>query len=97
MTRGVERASVIENNTVANIEALLKAARENDIPVFISPHYYFPTDHGWKFERALELLMHNIGMFDRKGPLNLEGFQGSGAARPWCQIPTRSTAPKTTT
>ena len=56
-----------------------------------------PTDHGWKFERALELLMHNIGMFDRKGPLNLEGFQGSGAARPWCQIHTRSTAPKTTT
>ena len=23
--------------------------------------------------------MHNIGMFDRKGPLNLEGFENSGA------------------
>jgi nicotinamidase-related amidase len=23
--------------------------------------------------------MHNIGMFDRKSPLSLEGFQGSGA------------------
>jgi nicotinamidase-related amidase len=23
--------------------------------------------------------MHNIGMFDRKGPLNLDGFQNSGA------------------
>jgi nicotinamidase-related amidase len=23
--------------------------------------------------------MHNIGMFDRKGPLSLEGFNGSGA------------------
>jgi len=23
--------------------------------------------------------MHNIGMFDRKGPLNTEGFEGSGA------------------
>jgi nicotinamidase-related amidase len=48
------------------------------MPVFISPHYYFPTDHGWKFEGALERLMHNIGMFDRKGPLSLEDFEGSG-------------------
>jgi nicotinamidase-related amidase len=23
--------------------------------------------------------MHNIGMFDRRGPLSLEGFEGSGA------------------
>jgi nicotinamidase-related amidase len=47
--------------------------------VFISPHYYYPTDHGWKFEGALEVLMHDIGMFDRAGPLDLEGFEGSGA------------------
>ncbi len=47
--------------------------------MFISPHYYYPTDKGWKFEGALEVLMHNIGMFDRKGPLDLEGFAGSGA------------------
>ena len=38
--------SVTENNTVANIEALLKVAKENNLPVFISPHYYYPTDHG---------------------------------------------------
>jgi nicotinamidase-related amidase len=68
-----------ENNTVANIETLFKVAKKNDIPVFISPHYYYPTDKGWKFEGALEVLMHNIGMFDRKGPLSLEGFKGSGA------------------
>ncbi len=71
--------SVTENNTVEHIEALFKAAKANDIPVFISPHYYYPTDHGWKFEGALELLMHNIGMFDRKSPLSLEDFEGSGA------------------
>lgn len=68
-----------ENNTVGNIEALLKAAKENGIEVFISPHYYYPSDHGWKFEGALEALTHDIGMFDRKGPLSLEGFEGSGA------------------
>jgi hypothetical protein len=40
---------------------------------------YYPTDHGWQFEGALEVLMHNIGMFDRKDPLSLDGFVNSGA------------------
>ena len=79
VTWGVVGESVTDNNTVENIEALLKAAKENGIQVFISPHYYYPTDHGWQFEGSLEVLMHNIGMFDREGPLSLEGFEGSGA------------------
>jgi nicotinamidase-related amidase len=79
VTWGVVGESVTENNTVSNIETLLMLAKENDIPVFVSPHYYYPTDKGWKFEGALEVLMHNIGMFDRKDPLSLEGFEGSGA------------------
>ncbi len=76
---GVVGESVTENNTVENIETLFKAAKENDIQVFISPHYYFPHDHDWKFEGALEALMHHVGMFDRKDPLSVEGFEGSGA------------------
>lgn len=79
VTWGVVGESVTANNTVENIERLLKAAKANDIPVFVSPHYYYPTDHGWQFEGALETMMHAIGMFDRKGPLNIEGFEGSGA------------------
>ncbi len=79
VTWGVVGKSVTENNTVENIERLFRAAKSSGIPVFISPHYYYPTDHGWKFEGALEALMHKIGMFDRKGPLSLEGFKGSGA------------------
>ena len=79
VTWGVVGKSVTENNTVANIEALLKVAKANNIPVFISPRYYYATDHGWKFEGALEALMHKIGMFDRKDALSLEGFEGSGA------------------
>ncbi|MCG8608021.1 cysteine hydrolase [bacterium] len=79
VTWGVVGKSVTENNTVANIEALLKIAKANNLPVFVSPHYYYPTDKGWKFEGALEVLMHNIGMFDRKDALSLEGFEGSGA------------------
>lgn len=79
VTWGVVGKSVTENNTVANIESLLKIAKANNLPVFISPHYYYPTDKGWKFEGALEVLMHNIGMFDRKDALSLDGFEGSGA------------------
>jgi len=84
VTWGVVGESVTENNTVANIEALLKTAKAQGIPVFVSPHYYYPTDHGWKFGGALEVLMHNIGMFDRVDPLSLEGFEGSGAD--WLKI-----------
>ena len=76
---GVVGKSVTENNTVENIETLMKAAKASDMPVFVSPHYYFPHDHGWKFEGALEALMHKIGMFDRKGALSVEGFENSGA------------------
>ena len=71
--------SVTDNNTVANLDALFKAAKANGIEVFVSPHYYFPTDYGWKFEGALERLMHTIRMFHRAGPLSLNGFDGSGA------------------
>ena len=71
--------NVTENKTVENIEGLLKAAKENRIQVFIAPHYYYPTDHGWKFEGTLEKVMHDINMFDRKGPLNVDDFSGSGA------------------
>jgi nicotinamidase-related amidase len=76
---GVVGKNVEANNTVENIETLFKTARANDIPVFVSPHYYYPHDHGWKFEGALERLMHTIGMFDRKGPLDVGSFEGSGA------------------
>ena len=46
--------SVKENKTVENIESLFKAAKANGFEVFVSPHYYYPTDHGWQFEGALE-------------------------------------------
>ena len=79
VTWGVVGESVTANNTVANIEALFKVAQAKNISVFISPHYYYKNDHHWKFEGALETLMHNIKMFDRTDALSTEGFDGSGA------------------
>ena len=78
-TWGLVRENVIENGTIENIERLFRTAKGTGMPVFVSPHYYFPTDHGWKFEGALEALMHSIGMYDRPGALDLTGFRGSGA------------------
>lgn len=79
VTWGVIGESVIKNKTVENLETLFKVAEAKGIKVFISPHYYYEHDHKWKFEGALEKLMHDIGMFDRGDQLNKKGFEGSGA------------------
>ena len=79
VTWGVVGDSVTENNTVVNIGRLLDAAKSSGMTVAISPHYYYPTDHGWNFGGPLEKLMHAIGMFDRESPLSLNEFEGSGA------------------
>ena len=79
VTWGVVGESVTANNTVENLETLFQLAEANGIKIFISPHYYYKHDHSWKFEGALETLMHKINMFDRGDQLNKEGFEGSGA------------------
>ncbi len=76
---GVVGKNIEANGTVENIDQLFATAKEVEMQVFISPHYYYPHDHGWQFEGALEKLMHNIGMFNRKGPLSTTNFEGSGA------------------
>ena len=57
----------------------MRTAKDNGFQVFISPHYYYPTDHSWQFGGTVETLMHEIKMVDRNGSLTLEGFSGSGA------------------
>jgi nicotinamidase-related amidase len=75
--------SYAANNTIENTEALLRAARDGRYPVFISPHYYFPSDRKWVAgSGALETLMHDNGVVMRSGPLTLDGFDGSGADWP---------------
>jgi nicotinamidase-related amidase len=71
--------SLRENNTIENMERIFKAAKAHGFEVFISPHYFYPTDKGWKFNGPLETDEANSGMFARKGVLNLDGLKGSGA------------------
>ncbi len=84
VTWGMVGKSVTENKTVEHIESLFISAKGNGFPVFISPHYYYPTDHDWKFGGTLEKAMHSIHMFDRKGALNVDDFKGSGAD--WLEV-----------
>ena len=76
---GAVGGSVEANGTVANIGRLLDAAKAVAMTVAISPHYYYPSDHGWRFSGPLEKLMHAIGMFDRPSAYSTEGLAGSGA------------------
>jgi nicotinamidase-related amidase len=72
-------ASVTENRTVENMERIFRAAKANGYEVFISPHYFYPTDSGWKFNGPLETEEFRTHSFARRGSLTLEGFANSGA------------------
>ncbi|MBB5420935.1 nicotinamidase-related amidase [Paraburkholderia atlantica] len=71
--------SVTEHKVVPNLVRLFEESKKAGITVAISPHYYYHWDHTWKIQAPLEIFQHKIGIFDRKGPLSLDGFQRSGA------------------
>jgi nicotinamidase-related amidase len=71
--------SVRENDTVANIERLFRAAKSGGLGVFISPHYLYPSDQAWRFGGLAEKSMLDGKEFYRPGPLTLDGLSGSGA------------------
>src|SRR5262245_661007 len=80
---GLIEESLAANKTIENIEALLRAAQDGQYPVVLSPHYYYPADRKWAAAGgALEVLMKELSVVSRKGPLTLEGFTGSGADWP---------------
>jgi nicotinamidase-related amidase len=76
---GAVGASVTENKTVENMERIFKAAKAGGYAVFISPHYFYPTDSGWLFNGSLETDEFHTHSFTRTGSLNLTGFANSGA------------------
>src|SRR6201995_1014953 len=75
---GAVGASVTENRTVENMERVFKAAKANGYGVFISPHYFYPTDSSWNFNGPLEAEEFKTRSFARSGSLNLTGFTSSG-------------------
>ena len=73
------RESLEENNTIGNMDRIFKAAKTHGFEIFISPHYFYPVDKGWKFNGPLESDEATSGFFARKGILNLDGLKHSGA------------------
>jgi nicotinamidase-related amidase len=76
---GAVGASVTENRTVENMERIFQAAKAKGYEVFISPHYFYPTDNGWKMNGPLEADEFKSQTFSRSGPLSLAAFENSGA------------------
>jgi len=72
--------SVEANHTVKNLEILFTAAKANEVPIFVSPHYYYPWDHKWDPSGGAGAeMLASLKPFERKAPLSLEGFENSGA------------------
>lgn len=73
------RDSLRENGTIEHMERIFRAAKAEGFAVFISPHYFYPTDHDWKFNGPVEADEVARGFFARTGVLKLDGLDGSGA------------------
>ncbi|QQX88702.1 cysteine hydrolase [Cupriavidus necator] len=71
--------AVTEQRLVPNLLRLFESSKKAGVVVAISPHYYYPHDHKWKFQAPVELFQHKIKIFDRPSALSLDGFRGSGA------------------
>ena len=62
-------ASVTENRTVEHLVEIFAAAKAGGFTVFISPHYFYPTDHSWLFNGPLESDELRSNTFGRAGAL----------------------------
>lgn len=72
-----------KNNVNANLEALLRAAKDYGYPVFMSPHYFFPHDHKGKTRLSpMEDLALHGGVVARESPLHTHDVRGGGADIP---------------
>jgi len=67
-------ATTTENRTVENMERIFEVAKAKGYDVFISPHYFYPTDSAWKMNGPLEAEEFRTRTFARSGPLTLTGF-----------------------
>lgn len=69
--------SVRKNRTIEHIEQLFKGAKANGYDVFVSPHYCYSTDLGWKLGGTVGKIMHEIEMFYGESHLAVGDSPGS--------------------
>src|SRR5262245_4107294 len=63
--------SVTEQKTVQNLARLLESSKRAKITVAVSPHFYYPYEHTWKFEGVFDHIQHKLGVLYRCVPLTL--------------------------
>ena len=73
------RDEVLRLQVRENLEALLQAAEDGRMPVFISPHFYFPHDKGWKHRGVIQAALSKLDPFAVAGTTDFGAFAGSGA------------------
>ena len=61
--------SVRENHTIENLDRLFRAAKQHGYGVFVSPHYLYPHDQGWRFGGPVEHMMLDGKEFFRQSQL----------------------------
>lgn len=76
---GLFADNIKQLDTVNNIEKLFKTAKNRSLPVFVSPHGYFPHDHQWHAPGALQKQMLELKVFGRKDAVYADGLKQSGA------------------
>src|SRR5215831_6830497 len=72
------RESLAENNTIENMDRVFAAAKQHGFEVFISPHYFYPTDAGWIIK-----LVRVPNSFVRR-QLEIRSAEGMTLARAGC-------------
>lgn len=76
---GLVKDNVLRLHTRENIAKLITTAKTEDVPLFVSPHFYFPQDAGWLQRGPIQQTLHDIHMFEVAGPTDYSTIAGTGA------------------
>ena len=76
---GLVKDNLKSVGTIDNIDSLFITAKAAKLPVFVSPHGYYPHDDQWKSRGPIQQTMNDIDMFHVSHPINHTKFDNSGA------------------
>lgn len=57
------KVTIKQNNTIHNLELLMSTALNKGYQLFISPHYLYPHDFGWRFTGNEQKMLLGLRMY----------------------------------
>ncbi|WP_197286172.1 hypothetical protein [Paenibacillus sp. FJAT-27812] len=57
------KGTIERNNTIQNLELLMRTAMNKGYQLFISPHYLYPHDNGWQFTGNEQKMLLGLRMY----------------------------------